>query len=130
MFLAAGNVFPCTIPIGDIKTNAVFGKVIAEFGTVRAPLPNATIEIFKKKKDREEIIAVTKSDENGRFEIKNIPAGKYTISAYSEHFRHSYAWLNLKNTSRKKRDQEIVFTLVTWLECSGDVRVQKILETK
>ena len=126
-FLFVSNIFPCTVSIYNIKTNAVYGKVIAE---TQALIPNATIQIYKNKEGGEEIIAETKSDANGRFEIKNFPAGKYMMRANAEHFTYSYAFMKLKKSSEMNKDREVVIILVPYGECSGTVKIRKIPKTK
>ena|SRR5687767_4525472 len=127
IFWLVNNVFPCTVEISTIKTNAVYGKVIAE---TQESIPNAVIQIYKNKEEGIEIIAETKADENGRFEIKNFPAGKYMIRANAEHFTYSYASMKLKKTSAYVRNKEIIITLVPHGDCSGWVEMKKIQKSK
>jgi len=127
IFLFAYSVFPCTVNISSIKTNSIYGRVIDENKSL---IPNAKIQIYKNTDNGEEILAETISDENGKFEIKDFPAGKYMIKAGSEHFAYSYASVKLNKTLSNVKYKEIVFTLVPIGECSGWVDMQKIQKTK
>lgn len=115
--------FACTVSIWDIKAKSLFGRVIDSYKNV---IPNANIQIYKNKDEGEEILTETKADENGVFEIVGFKPGKYMIRANAENFTYSYASLKLKKTSSKKRTEEIIFTLVTYGECSGTVEMNKI----
>lgn len=124
VLLFAYDAFFCTVNISNIKATAVYGKVIAE---TKETIPNAKIQIFKAE-DYDKILAETTTDENGRFEIKNFPSGKYMIRAKAEHFAVSIAFMKLKKNSSNVKNKEIVFTLVP--ECSGWVEMQKVQKTK
>lgn len=121
------TAFPCTINISSIKTNAIFGRVITETKEI---VSFAKIHIYKNTDDGEMILAESKSDENGRFEIKNFPAGKYMIRANAQYFNYSYVSIKLKKTSSKSIKKEILFTLVPNGDCSGRVEMYKIPKSK
>lgn len=121
------SAFPCTVNISSIKTNAIFGRVITETKEI---IPFARIQIYKNSDDGEIILSETKSDENGKFEIKKFPAGKYMIRANAQYFTYSYASIKLKKTSSKSIKKEIVFTLVPNGDCSGWVEMYKIPKSK
>jgi len=116
----------CTIEISTVKTNAVYGRVIDE---MKASIPNARIRIFKSAESNDPL-AETTSDENGRFEIKNFPAGVYIIKANAENFAYTTSFLKLKKSSSKVKKREMVFTLVPSPACSGWVEMQKIQKSK
>ncbi len=121
------DVFPCTINISNIKTSAVYGKVVDETKEI---IPNAKIQIYKNTEDGKEILAETTADENGRFEIKNFPAGIYMIRAKAEHFTYSFAFMKLKKSSSSRKKREIVITLVPEFDCSGWIEMQKIQKSR
>ncbi len=123
------DVLPCTVNVSNIKTNAVYGVVITETKEV---IPNAKIQIYKNTDDGEEILAETKTDENGRFEIVDFPSGKYMIRAKTWDFYYDIlAVMKLKKSSSRVKNKEIVFTLDTRGEgCLSWVEVQKIQKSK
>ena len=115
-------LYGCEPKVSNIKANHLYGKVVAEdYG---APLSNATIVVYKNVNDEKKVLARTKSDENGFFQIKNLPADKYTITASREQFAVAVAILKLKNTNSQIIDEEIIFRLNDL--CDGFVKVQKI----
>jgi len=119
--------FACTVDIWNIKAKSIQGKTIDEY---KNAISNATVQIYKNKEEGEEILAETKADENGRFEIKDFPPGKYMIRANAEHFTYSYAILKLKKPSKKVTNEEMIFILVPYDQCSGKVEVKKIFSLK
>ena len=119
--------FPCTVTISDIKAKAVYGRVVDEY---KAAIPYAKVQIYKDTENGEKVLSETKADENGRFEIKNFPAGKYMIRAGAEYFTYSFASMKLKKSSSAVKSKEIVFTLVPFGSCSGWVEMQKIQKSK
>ena len=123
VLLFLNSTFACIPNISFIKTTAIYGKVVAEDNY---PIPNAVIQIYKNKEEGEEIIAETKSDENGRFEINNFLSGNYLIRAKANYFAYSIAQLKLKKSSSKSKTEEIIFTLVSESACSGNAEVKKI----
>lgn len=129
IFSFANDALTCTPHVSFIKTKAIYGKIIDEYNR---PIPGASVQIYKiNDGDEEKILAETKADENGRFEISNFPSGKYAIRAdFGDDFRTTYAQLKLKKSSKKVKDEEIIFTLVTIADCSGKVEVKKFSETK
>jgi hypothetical protein len=124
LFLFASGVFACVVNISNIKTSAVYGKVIAE---TKETIPNVKIQIFKAA-DYDKILAETTTDANGRFEIKDFPAGKYMIRAKTGFFAPSIASMKLKKSSSNVKNKEIVFILVP--ECSGWVEMQKVKKSE
>lgn len=116
----------CTPQISNIKAKHIYGRVIAEDdGT---PLPNATIEISKEVNGIDKILAKTNSDENGFFQIKYLPAGKYLITAKREYFGTGISSLKLITSTSQEIKEEIIFSLRS--ECDGVVKVQKIEKVK
>ena len=124
LFLFFQSSLACTVSIWKIEVKSVQGKIVDEYNNA---IPSATVQIYKNKDDGEEILTETKTDEDGKFEIKNSPPGKYMIRANAEHFTYSYATLKLKKSSKKTKNEEIVIVLVPFGECSGTVEVKKIL---
>ena len=123
----AYGAFACTVTISNIKTNSIYGKVISE---TKEFIPKATIQIYKNTDDGEKVLAEIRTDENGRFELKNFPAGNYMIKANAEGFAYSYASMKLKKSLEQVKKREIVFTLVLYGDCSGWAEMQKIQNTK
>lgn len=116
--------FACIPNIASIKAKAINGKVVGEGDNF--PIPKAIVQVYKIKENGEEILAETKTDENGRFEINNFPSGKYLIRSKAEYFAYSYAEIKLEKSSSNIKKEEIIFTLVPETDCSGDVEVKKI----
>jgi 5-hydroxyisourate hydrolase-like protein (transthyretin family) len=115
------------VSIWNIKAKSIYGKVIDQYNNV---ISNAVIQIYKNKEEGKEILAETKANENGFFEIANFKSGKYMIRAYADGFTYSYGSLKLKKSLKQARTEEIIFTLVTYGECSGKVEVNKISSEK
>lgn len=126
ILLFANCVFPCTINISKIKAKAIYGIVIDE---TEFPIADAKIQIYKNSDD-DKILAESITNENGRFEIKNFPAGKYLIRAKAENFAYTTSFLKLKKSSSKIIDREMIFTLVPSIDCTGWVEMKKIQKSK
>jgi hypothetical protein len=122
LFIFAFVVFPCTVTISKIKADGLYGRVI---DINKALIPGAIIQIYQNTKDGEKGFAVIRADKDGRFELKDFPAGNYMIKANAEGFAYSYASMKLKKSSGKVKKREIVFTLVPYDGCSGLVEIQR-----
>ncbi|CAN5387518.1 hypothetical protein BH20ACI1_BH20ACI1_29790 [soil metagenome] len=115
--------FACIPNISSIKVRELKGRVMDDYNH---SIPNAKIQIHKLKESNNEAITEANADENGFFEIKNLPSGKYNLKAKAEYFAASYASLKLNNSSKKTSTEQIIITLVPETDCSGNVEVQKI----
>lgn len=100
LFFQSG--FACTVDIWKIKAAAVRGKVTDAY---KNPVPNASIQIYRNKGEGVELPAETRADENGRFEIKNFPSGKYMIKAEAGHFAGALADMKLKSKKAAARER-------------------------
>jgi hypothetical protein len=122
LLLFGESSFACTVSIWDIKAKSVYGRIIDPLENI---IPNAVVQVYRNKDEDEEILAETKSDENGVFEIFGLKPGKYMIRSNAEGFTYSYASLKLKKSSKPRKNEEIIFTLVPHPECSGTVEIKK-----
>lgn len=122
--LFSESSFACIPNISFIKAKSLKGKVVGEGDNF--PIPKAIVQVYKMKENGEEILAETKTDENGIFEINNFPSGKYLIRSKAEYFAYSYAEIKLEKSSSNIKKEDIIFTLVPETDCSGDVEVKKI----
>jgi hypothetical protein len=127
VLLLADGAFPCTVDISNIKAEAIYGRVIDE---TEAIIPGAKIQIYKSADADEPVLAETTADENGRFEIKNFPAGKYLIRAKAENFAYTTSFLKVTKSASKAKNKEMVFTLVPSVACTGWVEMRKIQKSK
>ena len=123
LVLFVNGCFACSVSIYKIKAKTIYGKVIDEYQNT---IPNAAVQIYKNREGVEEILAETKADENGIFEIAGFKTGRYMIRANAENFTYSYAALKLNNSSNKVKNEGIIFALVPYGKCSGTVEMKKI----
>jgi 5-hydroxyisourate hydrolase-like protein (transthyretin family) len=122
-----GIAFPCTVSIQNIKSEAIYGRVIDE---AQAAITGAKISIYKNAEAEAPAVAETIADENGRFEIKNFPAGIYIIRAKAENFASTTAFLKVTKSFLNAKNKEMVFTLVPSAACTGWVEMKKIKKSK
>ena len=122
-FIFESNVVACEPIVWKLKTDKIFGFVIDENKT---PIPNLTIQVLQNSMNEIGFISETKTDSQGRFEITEIPSGKYVLrtSDKTYHFAFTYASLKYKKSDSKPK-KEIVMTVVPLSKCSGFAKVRK-----
>jgi hypothetical protein len=126
VFSCAAGALACSVEISTLNVDAIYGVVTDQKKT---SISGANIKIYKTA-DSKKALAETVSDENGRFEIEDFPAGEYIIRAWAEKFAVTTAYLKLKRSTSNVKDAEMVFTLVGEEKCTGRAGVRKIKKSK
>jgi hypothetical protein len=117
------SVFPVRTSAVDIciseklKVSAVYGRVIILWDVgPQTPIPGATVELRQEVGDEWQTVAQTTTDDVGRFEIKEVRAGKYEILVKSERFRGWGTRLQVvKGSKSRTPEKEIVVALTPFI---------------
>ena len=127
LFLFSVSTLACVCVLDKIKVNGFSGQVFAVSKAnpnYKEPFTQATIKLSKRTNKPQLIITVT-TDENGRFSLENIKAGKYILEVSASNFYKVVTDIRIVLSSSRKKD-----TLEIGLEpgitcCGGYTKVQK-----
>jgi hypothetical protein len=108
-----------------LKVNHIQGRVVALWKGGEEPIPNAEVELKEFRDDEWHTKIKISADEQGFFNIENIPSGNYQILVSGKVFRSFGANVRLK-ASKSNPEKEIVVTLGIGIHDCGSARVQRI----
>ena len=127
LFLFSVSTLACVCVRDKIKVNGFSGQVFAVSEANpnhKEPFSQATIKLSKPTNKLQLIFTVT-TDENRRFSLENIKAGKYILEISAPNFYKVVSEIKIVQSSSRKKD-----TLEIGLEpgitcCGGYAKAQK-----
>lgn len=131
LLLLSASALACVCIRDKVKARGFVGRVVFAVSESRANdneegLQGVTIKLLQPDGDEEKIVYQIVTDTDGRFKIKDVKPGKYTLVAESLHAIVVATKIKTLKSSRRGRNDELDIGLSPIIECcAGYAKVRK-----